>query len=162
MEKTTIIWATDGSKWSDGALEVVHDFAKTWKNPCIVAVHIDQRLAGRVGDVPVLADETELVAKIRSQVHQLEEEGFTAEFELRHTHRANQASEIAAIAEAREADVIVVGTRGHGRLAGALLGSVAQGLLHSARCPVLVVPPVVAGQLTGVASEPEVNASVSV
>jgi nucleotide-binding universal stress UspA family protein len=37
--------------------------------------------------------------------------------------------------------VIVVGTRGHGPLAGALLGSVAQHLLHDAPCPVLAIPP---------------------
>ncbi|MET8808979.1 universal stress protein [Streptomyces sp. NPDC004546] len=36
---------------------------------------------------------------------------------------------------------LVVGTRGHGGFTGMLLGSVSQGVLHYARCPILVVPP---------------------
>jgi len=36
--------------------------------------------------------------------------------------------------------LLVVGTTGHNALPGALLGSVSQGVLHHATCPVAVVP----------------------
>ncbi len=39
-----------------------------------------------------------------------------------------------------DADCVVVGSHGHGALHRALLGSVSEGVLHGATCPVLVVP----------------------
>ncbi|MGA2925900.1 MAG: universal stress protein [Solirubrobacteraceae bacterium] len=49
------------------------------------------------------------------------------------------AHAIADVARARDADEIVVGARGHGRIR-ALLGSVSHELLHIADRPVLVIP----------------------
>lgn len=41
---------------------------------------------------------------------------------------------------AGEHDLLVVGARGHGGLAGILLGSVADDVTRNSRCPVVVVP----------------------
>jgi nucleotide-binding universal stress UspA family protein len=49
------------------------------------------------------------------------------------------AEQILACANTRQADLIALGSRGHGRLTGLLLGSVAQKVVTLAQCAVLVV-----------------------
>jgi nucleotide-binding universal stress UspA family protein len=49
------------------------------------------------------------------------------------------AETILSVAEVREIDLIVMGTRGLGRLGGLLLGSQSQKVVANARCPVLLV-----------------------
>ena len=50
------------------------------------------------------------------------------------------AEHIVELARARDAALIVIGSRGHGAVTGALLGSVSSAVLHRADRPVLVVP----------------------
>jgi nucleotide-binding universal stress UspA family protein len=51
---------------------------------------------------------------------------------------------------AAEADLLVIGNRGHGALVEALLGSVGQQCVHHATCPVVVIR----GSRRGLAHEP--------
>ncbi len=52
----------------------------------------------------------------------------------------DQARRLIQAARERDADLIVVGGRGRGRLEGLLLGSVTQKVVAHAPCPCLVVP----------------------
>jgi len=53
--------------------------------------------------------------------------------------RGEPVGEIVGYADAMEADLIVVGSRGHGALTSALLGSVSRGILARSKRPVLIV-----------------------
>ncbi|MFF4346123.1 universal stress protein [Streptomyces sp. NPDC001530] len=56
-------------------------------------------------------------------------------------HEVVQGHPVQVLAKASENALgLVVGTRGHGGFTGMLLGSVSQGVLHHARCPVITVP----------------------
>jgi nucleotide-binding universal stress UspA family protein len=51
----------------------------------------------------------------------------------------NTVDEIVAYADSHNVDLIVVGSRGHGTIANALLGSVSRGILAESKGPVLIV-----------------------
>ena len=53
--------------------------------------------------------------------------------------RGDTVDEIVAYADSHDVDLIVVGSRGHGAIAGALLGSVSRGVLGESKRPVLIV-----------------------
>ena len=135
----TVLWATDGSETAALALPYALDLAEPDKAKLVV-VHVREIFVGRGGGYPVLADETELREEIAKQVEDLRDGGIDATFVVRTATGGHAARTIAEVAREVEADLIVVGTHGYGRLANAVLGSVTQGLLHAGVCPVLAIP----------------------
>jgi nucleotide-binding universal stress UspA family protein len=135
----TIVWATDGSELADAALDTVLGLARIHGSK-IVAVHANELLPGRYGGAPLLADEPDMREKIDRTVAELRRTGFDAKLEVR-----SGSSDVALLIERAAADVdadlIVVGTHGHGGFTAAIMGSVARSLCHKAHRPVLVVPP---------------------
>lgn len=135
----TIVWATDGSELADGALDYVRELARQ-DGSRIVAVHANELMRGRSSGYPALADEPELEEKIGKQIEELRSVGLDATFEVRSDSKS-VAALIAEAAEDVDADLIVVATHGAGGFTAALMGSVARALCHTAKTPVLVVPP---------------------
>lgn len=136
----TIVWATDGSELADVALEQVRELARE-DGARIVAVHANELLRGRPGGQPALADEPELEEKLGRQIEELRSVGLDARLVVR-TGNQGVPTLIAQAADEVDADLIVVATHGAGGLTAALMGSVARGLCHTARKPLLVIPPV--------------------
>jgi nucleotide-binding universal stress UspA family protein len=136
----TIVWATDGSPNAARALSVAKALARESRAP-LVAVHVVQRFASK-GGLAVHADEQNVEAKLKQVVDELSAEGFDATLKIVNHIGPQAAHEIADAAQEVGADLTVVGTRGHGPIAGLVLGSVTLRLLHVAACPVLSVPAV--------------------
>jgi nucleotide-binding universal stress UspA family protein len=57
------------------------------------------------------------------------------------TMLSHDSAAAALVRASQHAQLVVVGTRGHGTLAGAFLGSTGMQLLHHADCPVLIARP---------------------
>ncbi|MEA2443405.1 MAG: hypothetical protein QOJ12_697 [Thermoleophilales bacterium] len=140
----TIVWATDGSENADRALPYAKELASR-DGGALVAVHVIETFAGqRAASQPLYANEADLRAKVEDQVADMVSHGIDARAEVLAARAPGAAHQIADAASDAGADLIVIGTRGHSRLAGLLVGSVTQRLLHVASCPVVAVPPAAA------------------
>jgi nucleotide-binding universal stress UspA family protein len=136
----SIVWATDGGEHADEAYPLVKQLAQDG-NAEVTIVHVVERIegAGAVGP-PRRVDEDEVARDLEGRAQDLSSAGVTASVEIRGDVGARPAHETADVARKKSADLIVAGTLGRSRLAGLLLGSETQRLLHIAPCPVLVVP----------------------
>ena len=120
-------WALDEAGLRGAAVDVVH----AWHYPYVG------------GDVMGMyaIDEAEL-AKV---AHDLVDRAVAAAAPVpdgvvvhRKVPRGGEAT--ALLDAAKDADILVVGSRGRGGFSGLLLGSVSQQCIHHAPCPVVVVP----------------------
>lgn len=133
-----IVLGFDGSEGSRAALDVTARLATALGAPVIVAFgYATTPLGGETRDeenaIRALGQRTadEAAEAMRAA-------GVEVEVALVHDR---PAAGILDAAEQRGAQLIVVGTRGEGPLVGAILGSVPYKLVHTAKIPVLVVPP---------------------
>ena len=136
---TKILCATDGSANADRALHLAGALAADAGTAVDVVHVIEYFPAGRVAGLTTRADEPEIRKRIEEQV---QASGVQCVTHMPHAAAGKAAQRIADLAEELGSQVIVIGTRGHSAVAGAMLGSVTQRLLHEAACPVLAVPPV--------------------
>jgi len=145
----TIVLGVDGSP--DAARALPYALELVGPDGRIVAVHVREILVGRAGGQTLAVNEDEIESGIRDRVELLKSGGATVELKVVTAVAGGPAHVLADVAHQEQADVIVVGTRGHGTVAGLLIGSVTQRLLHIAHCPVLAVPPPAGEQQASVA-----------
>jgi nucleotide-binding universal stress UspA family protein len=138
---TRILVATDGSREAQLAVTTAADLAKSTDSELHV-VH--------VGESPLVyhperhayrakyeEHEKEAQRLLEAEVERIEAAGATeAQAHLR-MGRADE--EIVELAQSIHAGLIVMGSRGQGRLRRALVGSVSESVVRHAHCPVTIV-----------------------
>lgn len=137
----TILIATDGSPSAREAVEFGLELAADQGSAVTFVTVVPAKDVVPMGAFGAIAALPHVVTETEKQplddAHDLAEQaGVTAHQRLL---QGDPADEIVAYADVVDADLIVVGSRGHGAVASALLGSVSRGVLREARRPVLVV-----------------------
>jgi nucleotide-binding universal stress UspA family protein len=138
-----IVVAVDGSPGSDAALGFAFERASALDAP-VVAVHAWWVGVPDAIGVSLLSEDQ--VAEVGEGAQRLLDDAVSAwvekypEVDVRKA-TVRQLPVEAVLAEAGQAQLIVVGSRGHGGFVGLLLGSVSQALLHhhDRPCPLAVV-----------------------
>lgn len=135
----TILIATDGSESAGQALEVAIDLARETGAALQVLSVRPQRVAGRGGAGPAVLEVEEVDGPehiAEAAALQAREAGIVA---TPHAAHGDVVSSIADAAKSLGAELLVVGSRGHGPLSGAVLGSVSHALVSRSPVPVTIV-----------------------
>ncbi|APS00219.1 universal stress protein [Pajaroellobacter abortibovis] len=138
----TILVATDFSEISDRALTYAAELAEKF-NARIVLLHAYEIPVFSFPDGAVVAT-VDIISKLTNSANnalqksaqQIAQKGIAIEALLREGPPAEEVNR--AVAEV-EADLIVIGTHGRRGIARALLGSVAEKIIHISSRPVLVI-----------------------
>lgn len=135
-----VVVGIDGTPASETAIAFGFEAAAARHAP-LVAVHAWQ--TPLVGTVPA---DPAVVSAVEAAAHEILAErlaGWGEKFPDVLVRRVvlNDRPAPLLVREARGAQLLVVGSRGHGLVAGAFLGSVGHALVHRAPCPVAVVRP---------------------
>ena len=134
-----ILVAVDHSEMSDRAVRAARDLA-VLSNGEVWVLHLREREMGaKTGALAIDETTDEANAAVAASVEVLTQVGVKAHGEVRNTIFGFAAREIVSDAIEVDADVIVMGSRGRGDLAGLLLGSTAHKVIHLSDRPVLVV-----------------------
>ena len=135
-----VLIATDGSPSAKEAVDVGLELAKE-QGADVTFVHVtepDEFHGGRVGTVPIThreeVDESETALKAAAEAAEATGVSYALE-----RISGETVDSIVALADSKNADLIVLGNRGRSAVTSALLGSVSHGVLRHSSRPVLVV-----------------------
>ena len=147
MSAKKILFATDFSENSVRAGEWVLDYSKE-VGAEIVILHVIDSWAGIPAYTQGVPIDVQHMIRSMEESTKAELERVAKDFEAKGVKVATcystgvPAEEIVQTAIDEDADLIAMGTHGWGAAAHMLLGSVAEKVLRSAKCPVLVARPV--------------------
>lgn len=132
----TIVVGVDGSPPSRAALQWAVEQARN-TGGSVRAVTAWQYPASYGYAIPVTdVDWSGIAAKaVTDAINHVRTEGVPVTPEVVHGNAAQVLIDASA-----DADLLVIGSRGHGGFVEALLGSVGQHCVHHATCPVVVIP----------------------
>ena len=134
-----ILLATDGSSHAEKALEYARDLALR-EDAQVIVVHAFEPVPGYLGEPwgdRVIAHSVAAGRKtVNDAAEQLRDAGLEVVVELL---EGPPADAILRVADTRQPDLIVMGSRGRGELASLLLGSVSHRVLAHTCVPALVV-----------------------
>jgi nucleotide-binding universal stress UspA family protein len=134
-----ILVAVDHSESTPRVLEAARGLASLSQGEVWV-IHLREReTVGKTGLLTSRESAEEADTDVSSSVDTLTKAGIKAHGVVRDTLFGHAANEIVAEAKERGVDVIVMGSRGRGDLAGLLLGSTAHKVIHLADRQVMVV-----------------------
>jgi nucleotide-binding universal stress UspA family protein len=134
---TNIAWATDGSESAFDALPLAERLARETgaRLTIIYAQEIKISLAG-----VLMEDNEPVMAALRRTVQRLRDAGIAAVLLSAKATARDVPRRLLDLAEIADADVIVVGNRGHGPMSNFLVGSVSARLRRIASLPIIVAP----------------------
>ena len=138
----TIVVGVDGSPGSVAALRVAIDEARARgaEIKAVNAWHVTVAAYGSgIAPIPVDVSNFEEIGKAALDSALEKVAADAAGVTIEPVVREGQAAEV-LVAEAKDADLLVVGSRGLGGFRGLLLGSVSQQCSHFAHCPIMIVP----------------------
>jgi nucleotide-binding universal stress UspA family protein len=134
-----ILVALDFSEPSGRALIAARDLARLSGGEIWVLHLVERELAAKTGLLTSEESLGQATEAVDGSVELLAKSGVKARGISRHTVFGYAAREIVSEAREHDVDVIVMGTRGRGDLAGLVLGSTAHKVIHLADRPVLIV-----------------------
>jgi nucleotide-binding universal stress UspA family protein len=133
-----LLVAVDHSKATERVLSAARDLASLSHGEVWVLHLREREVMPRAGFIETESSD-EAKAQVEAAVEEFTKAGIKAHGIVRSTIYGYAAREIVEDAKSRDASVIIMGSRGHGDLAGLLLGSTAHKVIHLADRPVLVV-----------------------
>jgi nucleotide-binding universal stress UspA family protein len=134
-----LLVAVDHSPSTERVLAAARDLASLSGGEVWVLHLREREVMPPRGGTMVTETADEAQAKADSAAAELTEAGIKAHAEVRNTLYGHAAREIVEDAKAHDVGAIIMGSRGHGDLAGLVLGSTAHKVIHLADRPVLVV-----------------------